>query len=376
MSLSDYQPQQSGGPNLTDIKFMRNRSELFRAECSKLIKESEKTCKRMREDINQQIDQHVTYIKFLKKELQQKLDEMISEMEVLVRLQNRVLKALKSCKEPLRVTISCLDERKKRFPSDRVTDDVDRELLKEREVIEGVISLFQHVVEQISEQMRLNQSVKHQLEEDFREKSEAQCVDNYCALMNTLSFDDPLGSKNTKTLLSSKAVCNSVVLRNLVETLLEESAADLQTQVQATTAAFRKNVQDIKSSLSQMEEQLAKIPAEYDSQQRVRVELQMTIMENKHFLNVAQARLAMRRQKLAKEPCYDPPQTELLTKVEQLSTHVDKLQEAAARSEEEQRELVRCQLELEKNIKIKTNSLYIDEVVCLKQRDASVCQKF
>lgn len=44
--------------------------------------------------------------------------------------------------------------RMKRLPSERLHDEVDRELLKEREVIDGVASLLQRVVEQITEQIR------------------------------------------------------------------------------------------------------------------------------------------------------------------------------------------------------------------------------
>ena len=44
--------------------------------------------------------------------------------------------------------------RMKRGPSERLHDKVDGELLKEREVIEGVASLLQRVLEQISEQIR------------------------------------------------------------------------------------------------------------------------------------------------------------------------------------------------------------------------------
>lgn len=51
---------------------------------------------------------------------------------------------------------------------------------------------------------------------------------------------------------------NSVSLRALVESLLEQTAADMLKQIQATTAAFQLNVQEIKSAKSQMEDQLAK----------------------------------------------------------------------------------------------------------------------
>lgn len=52
---------------------------------------------------------------------------------------------------------------------------------------------------------------------------------------------------------------NSVSLRVLVESLLEQTFSDMQKQVQATTAAFKLSVHEIKSSKSQMEDQLAKV---------------------------------------------------------------------------------------------------------------------
>lgn len=52
---------------------------------------------------------------------------------------------------------------------------------------------------------------------------------------------------------------NSQSLRALVESLLEQTAADMQKQVQATTAAFQMNVQEIKNAKIQIEDQLAKV---------------------------------------------------------------------------------------------------------------------
>lgn len=52
---------------------------------------------------------------------------------------------------------------------------------------------------------------------------------------------------------------NSVSLRALVESLLEQTFNDMQKQAQATTAAFKMSVNEIKSAKSQMEDQLAKV---------------------------------------------------------------------------------------------------------------------
>ncbi|GLD52898.1 tektin-1 [Lates japonicus] len=390
----DRSPQQNGGPNLLSIEVLRNHSELFRAECMRLILETDKACKRMKDDDNKRLDQRVRDIQFLKKELELKLEEIIVEIDVLIALQSRVVKALEACKEPLRVTVLCLEERMKRPPSERLHDDVDCELLKEREVIEGVASLLQRVVEQITEQIRLNRSAKYHLEQDLKEKFEAQCIDNSCALMTTHSINNQPKSKNS--VLQSLTVTpkqwenisdiniakaeqqktNSLYLRALVESLLEQTATDIQKQVQATTTALQLNIQEIKSAKSQMEDQLSKIQSEFASQQRIREDLQVAITENEQFLRLAQARLDLRRLRPSKEQCHDPAQTQLLVEVQQLTAHINKLHEAVAQSEEGQRALVRCQLELQENTEIKASSLYIDEVICAHHREPIIIHNF
>lgn len=39
------------------------------------------------------------------------MEEVIVEIDVLIALQSRVVKALEACREPLRVTVLCLEER-------------------------------------------------------------------------------------------------------------------------------------------------------------------------------------------------------------------------------------------------------------------------
>ncbi|XP_029298368.1 tektin-1 [Cottoperca gobio] len=373
---------------------MRNHSELLRAECTRLMQETDKTCKHMQNDDKKLLDQRVRDLQFLKKELELKLGEIIVEIDFLIALQSRVVKALGACKEPLRVTMVCLEERMKRLPSDRLHDEVDSELMREREVIEGVTSLLQNAAEQITEQIRLDRSAKYHLEQDLKEKYEAQCIDNFCALMTTHSINNLNGSKkivpqsltvtpkqweNISDINMAKAEqqqTNSRSLRAMVESLLEQTVTDMQKQVQATAEAFQLNVQEVKSAKSQMEDQLAKILSEFASEQRNREDLQVAIAGSKHVLSLAQARLALRRQRPGKEQCQDPAQSQLLAEVQQLTAKINKLREAAVQSEEEQRALVRCQLELQENIEVKACSLYIDEVICTQHREPIIIHNF
>lgn len=52
---------------------------------------------------------------------------------------------------------------------------------------------------------------------------------------------------------------NSESMRALVQSVLEQTAADMQKQFQATTTAFQTHIQEIKSAKSQMEEKLPEV---------------------------------------------------------------------------------------------------------------------
>ncbi|XP_049890172.1 tektin-1 isoform X2 [Epinephelus moara] len=385
MSVPDRSSRQGVGPSLVNIDAVQNHSKLFRADCMRLMQQADKACKLMQGDDNRRLDQRVSDIQYLKKELELQLEEIIVETDVLIALQSRVVKALEACKEPLTVTTLCLEE--------RLRDDVERELLKEKEVIEGAASLLQSVLEQITEQIRLNRSAKYHLEKDLKEKSKAQCIDNSCALRTTNTINNlqitntelpsltvtPKQWEKISDLNIAKAVqqkTNSVSLRAQVESVLEQTATDMQKQVRDTAAALQLNIQKIKSAKSQMEDKLTKILSEFASQQRIPEDLQVAITNSEQALSLAQARLALRRQRPGKEQCHDPAQSQLLAEVQQLTTHINKLREAASQSEEEQRALVRCQLELQESIEIKANSLYIDEVICTQHREPIIIHNF
>ncbi|KAJ0063826.1 hypothetical protein NL108_011064, partial [Boleophthalmus pectinirostris] len=284
--------------------------------------------------------QRVKDIHFLKKELEQKLEEIILETDSLITLQGRVQKALEACKDPLKVAVQCIDERYG-LAGEKLHDAVDRGLLKEHKAIEEVVVLLQRVLQQLTEQIRLNRSSKYHLEQDLKEKFDAQSIDNSCILMTHHSSNPILESTN-KTILPSLSVTpmqwenisdinlakaeqqrnNSMSLRALVESLLEQTASDLQKHFQATTSAFQLNVQELKKAKGQMEDHLSKILLEYNKQQTICEELEVSIQENERCLTLAQARLSLRHKRPSKEQCFDPAQAQLLKEVQLITVHI------------------------------------------------------
>ncbi|KAK0135803.1 Tektin-1 [Merluccius polli] len=386
-----------GGPNAVDVEAARSRSQRLTADCSRLLSQVDKTSQHLQQDAKQTLEQRVRDIRFLREELERRLEEVLEEIDALVAFKTRVERALEACSDPLRVTLLCLDERTKRAPVEQACDEVERELLREMEVFEGVASLLQRTLEQIIEQIRLNRSAKYHLEKDLKNKFQAQSIDDSCTLMTNHSLnpnhrpkDLPLspppsmavspeeweGLSGINISRAEQEKANSASLRVLVDSLLEQTACDMRSQLQATASAFQRKIQETKTVKAQMEEHLARVQCELTSQKRNMEALGVAVAEKEIPLSVAQARLSARAQRPGTELCHDPAQARLLVEVQELTAYINKMRKAAALSATAQQSLVRCQLELEDNLEVKANSLYVDEVLCGQYREPTVIHHF
>ncbi|XP_055052953.2 tektin-1 [Misgurnus anguillicaudatus] len=366
----------------------RARSEKLTAECKRLIEESNKSTKRMQQDAQKSLEQKLQDIKFWRQELEQRFEEMVQEIETLIIFKSRVEKALGSCSEPLQVTLQCMTERQKRVGIDLVHDEVEEELLKEREVIEGVMVLLQRTLEQINEQIRLIRSVKYYLEKDLKDKFQAECIDDFCSLLTNTSPNVSGGNPDLSSVgmmvtpeeweslcninidKAEKEKNNSHSLRALVESLLEQTAADLRRQHEATDRALELRIQETKTAKAELENQLNELLTETANQEKNLEDLRVAVAEKEAPLKVAQTRLSARSQRPNVELCHDPAHTRLLAEVKELADHVERLTEAVDLSEMELKALAGRQLILEEEIQVKSNSVYIDEVICRQLRES------
>uniref|UniRef100_A0A8C7IHH6 Tektin n=1 Tax=Oncorhynchus kisutch TaxID=8019 RepID=A0A8C7IHH6_ONCKI len=351
----------------------RSRSERLSAESKRLIEESGMAAKRMQPDANKRLGKNpflIYDIKFWKSDLDQKLEEIVQEVKVLITCKSRVERAMERCAEPLsRPAVF----RQMRVSIDLVHDAVERELVKEREVIERVRSLL----EQTNEQIRLNHSAKYYLEKDLWDKFHAEQIDsfsffgaksaNHSQNSSKGPCEDAGGNSTTLTpeewetfsnitiLKAEHENNNSPSLRALLESLLEQTAADMCRQHNATGNALRLQVQETNTAKG-LEDHLAKFLSEVASQEWNLEALRVAIKDKAGPLKVAQTRLSARSQRPSIELCHDP----------ELTAHIKRLRVAQAQSEMELLALTRSQLILEEEIQ--SRSLYIDEVICPQLR--------
>ncbi|NXH83286.1 TEKT1 protein, partial [Edolisoma coerulescens] len=379
----------ANGMQCASTESQKSRSECVVAESWRLVDEIEKTTQKTQSDVNKKIEQRREEIKFWKQELDNKLEQIVHETEVLLTFKKRLERALESCKEPLVVAQKCLLYRQRRVGIDLVHDEVEQELLKEVEVLQGIIALLGRTLEQTNEQIRRNRSAKYDLEMDLKDKFTALTIDDYCASLtndtphilyadkamelegNFVSPEDWTDFSNTNVEKADKQRNNSLALKALIDSVLSQTANDAHNQCEMVNIAFRNRVREVKDAKHKLEKFLATVMDETASQERNIAALKKAIADKEGPVKVAHTRLEARNHRPNVELCYDMVHCSLMNEVQEITKNIQR-QDALAQAETELKRLSRRQLSLEEGIKVKENTLYIDEVLCMQMRE-SVC---
>ncbi|XP_074869759.1 tektin-1 isoform X2 [Carettochelys insculpta] len=321
----------------------RSRSERLVAESQRLVDEIEKTTQKTQSDVNKKIEQRLDEIKFWRQELNDKLEQVVNETEVLLTFKTRLEKALESCKEPLFIAQECLLNRQRRVGIDLVHDEVERELIKEVEVLQGVMALLQRTLEQTSEQIRLNRSAKYNLEMDLKDKFTALTIDNYCSSLtnntpdiryatnvvkvegNSVSPEDWVDFSNVNVEKADKQRNNSLALRALIDRILSQTASDMHKQCETVNTAFKNRVRETKDAKNKLEIHLAKVMDEITSQEKNTAALKKAIIDKEGPAKVAQTRLETRTHRPNVELCRDMVQYRLISEVQEITNNIQRV---------------------------------------------------
>ncbi|XP_015994277.2 tektin-1 isoform X3 [Rousettus aegyptiacus] len=387
----------------------RSRSERLVAESQRLVDEIEKTTRKSQSDVNKKLEQRLEEVRFWKKELDDKLEQLVYVTEDLLTYKTRLEKALESLKEPLHITQTCLEYREKRVGIDLVHDEVEQELVKEAEIIQGVMALLTRTLEETTEQIRvsqetvvatwafqrekplpspfrLNRSAKYNLEKDLKDKFVALTIDDICFSLNnnspnikysenvvrvepnSVSLEDWLDFSNTNVEKADKQRNNSLTLKALVDRVLSQTANDLRKQCDVVDTAFKNGLKETKDARDKLAVHLAKVMEEIASQEKNVTVLEKAILDQEGPAKVAHTRLETRTYRPNVELCRDVAQYRLIKEVQDITHNVARLNETLAQAQVELKGLNRRQLALQEEIQVKENTIYIDEVLCMPMR--------
>ncbi|NXD78517.1 TEKT1 protein, partial [Halcyon senegalensis] len=357
----------------------KSRSERMIAESRRLLDEIERTTQKTQSDVNKKIEQRREEIKFWKQELGNKLEQIVLETEVLLTFKTRLEKSLKRCKELLIITQKCLLNRQGRAGIDLVNDEVEQELVKEAEVLQGVIALLERTLEQTNEQIRCRGKELHKYDPlilGIELQLEVCILTNYCS--NQILFVSPedwIDYSNINVEKADKQRNNSLALRVLIDGILSQTVNDMRKQCEMVTVAFRNRVKEVKDAKHKLETLLAMVMDETASQEKNIAALKKAIADKEGPVKVAQSRLEARNHRPNVELRCDTVQYRLISEVQEITKNIQR-QDTLAQAETVLKGLSRRQLSLEEEIQVKEKTLYIDEVLCMHMRESVYINNF
>jgi len=360
----------------------RAAAERLVDEAARIIDDTDKTTFKVQRDVNKKFDQRLYDEKFWEKEVDDKLEGVRSEMNALDVFRSRIDKAIEAYAEPLRIAQMCLVNRQRRKGIDLVHDEPEKELLKEVEVYQGVLALLHRTKQQMDEQMRLNRKAKVNLERDLADKFAAIQIDEHSADLrnnsgglrhvpgaakisaNSSSTEQWEDHSNRNILDADKQTQNSASLRAIVDGILQTTCNDMRRQKEETDVALARRIAETRDAKEKLEGHLAKVKSQMMEVEDTAERLRRAIAEKENPMKLAQTRLETRAGRPNVEQCRDAVQYRLVEEVSIIGQSVEKLVAALAAAEDSLKALRRRQLEIEDDLAIKANTLYIDETEC------------
>nr|KAF6442543.1 tektin 4 [Rousettus aegyptiacus] len=325
----------------------RDHSERQRHESRQLAAETEALAQRTQEDSTRKVGERLQDMHCWKSELQHEVGELGAETDLLLAQKQRIERALDATAVPFSIATDNLQCRERRQHPDLVRDYVEMELLKEAELIRNIQELLKRTIMQAVTQIRMNREHKERCEMDWSDKVEAYNIDETCARYHNQSTEVQFHPHSTKFEESASTPESwakftqenlnraererlaSVNLRELIDCILRDTAEDLRLQCDAVNLAFGRRCEELK---------------------------------------VAQTRLYQRSHRPNVELCRDAAQFRLVNEVEELNMSLAALRDKLLEAEQSLRNLEDTRMSLEKDIAVKTNSLFIDRQKCMTHR--------
>ncbi|XP_039102572.1 tektin-4 isoform X1 [Hyaena hyaena] len=370
----------------------RDQSERQRHESQQLAAETEALARRTQEAASRQVGARLQDMHCWKSELQRELGELGAETDLLLAQKQRLQLALDATAVPFSIATDNLQCRERRQHPDLVRDHVEMELLKEAELLRNIQELLKRTIMQAVNQIRLNRERKETCEMDWSDKVEAYDIDQTCARYRNQStevqfyphsakFEESASTPETWARFTQENLYRaererlaSGNLRVLIDCILRDAAEDLRLQCDAVNLAFERRCEELEDARHKLTDHLDKGPScvqtlrEITDQEHNVAALKQAVKDKEAPLKVAQTRLYQRSGRPNAELCRDSAQFRLVSEVEELNMSLAALKEKLLEAEQSLRNLEDTRMSLEKDIAVKTNSLFIDRQKCMAHR--------
>ncbi|NXG66477.1 TEKT4 protein, partial [Hemiprocne comata] len=362
------------------------QAERNRDESKELAEHAAAAAQRAQQDSTAALGQRLKDIHFWKAELQKEIEDLDAETRLLAAQKLRLERALDATEVPYAIATDNLQCRERRQPPDLVSDEVESELLKEAELIRSIQELLKRTLMQAANQMRLNRDHKEICERDWSDKVETYNIDDDCGRYSnqstnvqfhpsSIKFEESASTPETWAEFSHDNIYRaereklaSISLRDLIDNILHDVSEDLRRQCAAVNEAFVKHCEELEDAKHKLEHHLGKVLQEIGSQEANIAALKRAIKDKEAPMKVVQTRLYDRSFRPNVELCRDEAQFRLMNEAEKLTESVESLKKKLLESEQKLRNLEDTWMNLEKEIAVKTNSIFIARQKCMIHR--------
>jgi len=310
---------------------------------------------------------------------------VFTETNMLEQHKDKVEKSLQNTALPLEINRQCQQWREGRFGSDLVDDQVDRDLSAEELLLQQMQASLKKTVEDAQAQLRDLRAAKYKIDNDIKDKREAQSIDTTCRILKTSSAgidrflnsskDIPaavepvdwfrFSSDNIAT--AEDEIRASQDLRMNIDDQVCDYEANLRDQWASVDGEFNNRILESTEALHRLKDSLAETQAEIDSQDRSLRDLDSTIKAKESPLMLAETRLYKRSARPNVELVRDDVHKALVEEANLIGDVVEKLRIDKSEAQEAHRSLVRGENELQEDIRTKQNSINIDNQ-CMQRR--------
>lgn len=364
----------------------RDNAEKVRNESKRTMKETEAQTDKTQSESTKKLAERLKDINFWKFELNREINDVISETDMLLAQKLRLENALRATEIPLNITTDNLNCRQKRQAIDLVQDAVELNLLKEVEVINNVQELLKRTIAESDAQIKRNRDRKQELELDWSDKKEAEQLDAFCGQLTNAQtckqfhagaakYKDVQSTPESWAQFTHDNITRaehermaSIQLRTLVDNVLQDTSRDMREQADAVDVAYQKRVEEMQDAKNKLDDNLRKVCTEISETETNIENLKKAIKDKEDPMKVAQTRLHTREARPGVEQCRDPVQHSLVGEVSEIAASVDALLLKLNSAENALKDLQDNRMSLEKEIAIKTNSLFIDKTKCMTYR--------
>ncbi|XP_029157564.1 tektin-1 [Nylanderia fulva] len=364
-------------------------SDRVSAEATRACELSAEIAKANKEETDHRLQEKLNDIEFRKEELLRIRKDIVLEIDALTLYKERLADALKSVRRnALEICEKCLIARERRLGIDLVHDDVERNLLKEREVIQKAEDLLDRIWRETGEEIRKSKTTLYYIDRDLENKESNLHIDRHNLYMKETDFNlsiyhgtSPLDKSrvtlnewelqtNSNVVSANKEVNNAKRLRCYIDAMLKQTVDDLKTQKDATNEAFRQRIEQTREAKIKLEVQHSEIIKQIGAMSSNIARIKKSIADKEGFMALAHTRLGHRCQRPGMELTQDLVEANLVKEVHELRNIAANLQQMLCEAEAALRYLLKTQIQLEEDINVKTNTLKIDEVECMTLRQS------